>query len=253
MGRFVSLFLLFFVTKSFSQDQNAKKINGKILSEMSNLEGIYIINLKTEKATITDKEGYFSIDAIAGDSLLFSATQFKRIRLVLKNEDFCNGLFFVKMHPIFNILKEVIVKRYYKINSVSLGIIPKGQKSYTEAERKLYSATDLNVQPNIGGMSGGSISADPLINFFSGRTKMLKKELEIEKKITFMSKLDRLFTLDYFVNTLKIPNQYVNGFKYYAVDNEKFTTILAANNNAITSFLIGELAHKYIQIIACEN
>jgi hypothetical protein len=34
------------------------------------------------------------------------------------------------------------------------------------------------------------------------------------------------FEEDYFVKYLKIPFEYVEGFKYYAVENEKFILIL---------------------------
>jgi hypothetical protein len=39
-----------------------------------------------------------------------------------------------------------------------MGIIPKGQKTYNPAERKLYTATDLNASANVGSMMGGSVS-----------------------------------------------------------------------------------------------
>jgi hypothetical protein len=134
-----------------------------------------------------------------------------------------------------------------------MGIIPKGQKIYTPAERKLYTASNLNATANAGSMMGGSISADPLLNWFSGRTKMLKKEVEVEKKESYMRQLENMFTIDYFVKTLKIPSEYVKGFEYYIVENERFVTILKSKNVTMTTFLIGELATKYKEIIASEN
>ena len=59
---------------------------------------------------------------------------------------------------------------------------------------------------------------------------MLKKELAVEKKETFMRLLESMFTLDHFVDRLKIPLEYVKGFKYYAVENDKFTVILNSKN-----------------------
>ena len=100
---------------------------------------------------------------------------------------------------------------------------------------------------------GGSISADPLLNWFSGRTKMLKKEVEVEKKESYMRQLENMFTVDYFVNKLKIPAEYVKGFEYYSVENERFVTVLKSKNVTMTTFLIGELATKYKEIIASEN
>jgi hypothetical protein len=240
-------------TKTLAQEPIPEKLNGKVVAGLSNLEGVYVINLKTEKAVITDKEGLFSIPAAVGDTLMFSARQFRTMRVNVTPEYFQQDLFCFKMNPIVNQLKEVIVKRYVNINAESLGIIPGNQKKYTAAERKLYTATDLNASASVSGMAGGSISADPLLNFLSGRTKMLKKEIEVEKKESYLKQLDNLFDLDYFVNKLKIPSEYVKGFEYYVVENDRFTTILKSNNTTMTTFLIGELATKYNEIIASEN
>jgi hypothetical protein len=253
MARAVCIFFILMATKALAQEPIPVKLNGKVIADLSNLEGIYVINLKTEKAAITDIDGFFSIPAAVGDTLLFSATQFKTVKVGLTTEYFQQDLFCVKMNPIVNQLKEVIVKTYSNINAVSLGITPSNQKKYTAAERKLHTATDLNASASVSGMAGGSISADPLLNFLSGRTKMLKKEIEVEKKESYLKQLENLFDLDYFVNKLKIPSEYVKGFEYYVVENEKFTTILKSNNKTMTTFLIGELANKYNEIIASEN
>ena len=246
MSKVVCIFFILVASKAFAQEPGPVKLSGKVIADMSNLEGVYVINLKTEKAAITEKGGYFSIPAVVGDTLMFSAVQFKGIRIVLTQKHFENDFLFVKMEPIMNQLKEVIVRRGYdNINAVSLGIIPKGQKSYTAAERKLYTATDLNASASLSGMAGGSISADPLLNFISGRTGMLKKQLEVEKKESYLKQLEKLFDIDHFVNRLKIPSEYVKGFEYFAVENIKFTKILDSKNITTIEFLLGELATKY--------
>jgi hypothetical protein len=94
---------------------------------------------------------------------------------------------------------------------------------------------------------------DPLINKINGRTKRLKKEVLLEKKELNLKYLRVLFGEDYFVNYLKIPLEYVEGFKYYGVENEKFTIILKSKNKVTTELLLGKLAIKYNEIIACEN
>lgn len=251
MIRIVYLYLAFVATNVVAQETSRIKLKGKVTSDVSVLEGIYVINLKSEQALVTDKEGIFSIQAKVGDTLLFTQGQFKEVRIGLTQKDFEQEMLIVKMMPIVNQLREVIVRN--GINAVSMGIIPKGQKIYTPAERKLYTASNLNATANAGSMMGGSISADPLLNWFSGRTKMLKKEVEVEKKESYMRQIENMFTIDYFVNTLKIPSEYVKGFEYYIVDNERFVTILKSKNVTMTTFLIGELATKYKEIIASEN
>lgn len=237
---------------SWSQTQERSVINGKITSNTNDLEGVYVVNAKTEVMTTTDASGAFSILAKPDDVLVFSSIQFKENRVLLTCEDFTNLNFMVKMSLVMHQLQEVVVRRYDNINAVALGIVPYGQKTYTEAERKLRTATALNPTANAGTMAGGSISADPLFNLLSGRTSMLKKEVEVEKKEFFMKLLEKMFSLEHFVERLKIPSEYVKGFEYYAVENKQFTKILDSKNKTSTEFLLGELAVKYKEIIASE-
>ncbi|OMQ11219.1 carboxypeptidase-like regulatory domain-containing protein [[Flexibacter] sp. ATCC 35103] len=237
----------------WSQNQDSSIINGRIVSGASDLEGVYVVNAQTEVMTTTDASGAFSITAKPGEMLVFSSIQFKENRVLLTPENFSDINFTVKLTMVMHQLQEVVVRNYSGINAVSLGIIPGDQKTYTEAERKLHTATALNATANAGTMAGGSISADPLLNFFSGRTAMLKKEVAVEKKEFFMKLLERMFTLEHFIDRLKIPAEYVKGFEYYAVENDKFTVILNSKNKTSTEFLLGELAVKYKEILASEN
>jgi hypothetical protein len=103
------------------------------------------------------------------------------------------------------------------------------------------------------GLLGGSMPLDPLINMINGRTKKLKKEVVLERKELNLKLLATLFKDKFFVEKLKIPSGYVEGFKYYVIENEKFTNILSSKNLISTEFLLAELATKYNEIIACEN
>jgi hypothetical protein len=237
----------------WSQADDRTMLNGRITANSTDLEGVYVVNAQTEVMTTTNELGAFSIAAKPGDEIVFSSIQFKENRVLLKAENFCDVNFSVRLNVIMHQLQEVVVKNYNGINAVALGIIPSGQKSYTEAERKLHTATGLNATANAGGMAGGSVSADPLLNFFSGRTAMLKKEVAVEKKEFFLKLLERMFTLEHFIDRLKIPAEYVKGFEYYAVENDKFTVILNSKNKTSTEFLLGELAVKYKEIIEREN
>ncbi|WP_281297364.1 hypothetical protein [Flavobacterium limnophilum] len=232
---------LFFILAAnivLAQESGGTALNGKINANTIDLEGIYVINLKTEKSTITEKDGYFSIAAIPGDTLLFSAIHLKEIRVVLEKKDFQTE-FLVKMESRITSLKEVVVKRYDNINAVDMGISPSGMKHRTPEERKLYTAT--------------STAGDALLNFMSGRTAMLKKEIVVEGKLSFIDQIDNMFNEDYFRKTLKIPSEYVKGFKYYIVDNERFTSILKSKNKTQIEFGMVSLAEKYNLIISDEK
>lgn len=232
-------FILLITTSSVAQSKQSKILEGKIVANSSDLEGIYVVNLKTDISTVTEKGGYFSIRASVGDTLLFSAVNFKGIEIMLKQSDLDKAVFFVKMEALIRQLDEVKINEYKNINAVSLGIVPKGLKVYTPAERKLYTATT----------GSGLVSVDGIINMFSGRTAMLKTALLYEKKEIILNKISNLFEDNFFTHTLKIPTEYVQGFKYYSVENDKFVAAIQSKNKTLATFFIGELAEKYLELL----
>ncbi len=244
MRQFLVSLFSFFVVFSFSQSRDSLSLKGKVNAYVSNLEGVYVINLKTEHTVFTDETGNFTIKASVGDTLVFSGLQFKRKEVVLCEEDFGSEILDVHLVAIAHELNEVMVRNYSNINAISLGIVSPNLRTYTPAERKLATASSARLNPQ---------GLDPIINLISGRTAMLKKEVAVEKKETYMAMLEKMFDKEHFINTLHLPLDYIKGFEYYVVDNQKFTKILDTKNKTTIEFLLGELAEKYKEIIACEN
>lgn len=240
---------LFLVTISSGQGMaTSKRLNGKVTADYNDLEGIYIVNLKTERATLTERGGYFSITASVGDTLMFSAVQFKGLKVALKESDFEKELLFVKLETLVRSLDEVRINEYKNINAVSLGIISPNTKHYTPAERKLRTAEELHWYSPLLIPLGG-MSVDGMINSISGRTAMLKKEVEVEKKEFLLQKIDNLFDKKYFLETLKIPEDYIKGFQYYIVEDVKFVEAMNAKNKTMATFIMNELAVKYKELL----
>lgn len=233
----------------FSQTSDRKVLKGKITAYASNLDGIYVLNLSSKKETLTKEGGYFSILAKAGDSVMFSSIEFKGKTVVVDSTNFGTELLFVKLETMINQLDEVVVVQYKHINAYDLGIIPKPAIVYTPAERRLRAGTGLD--PRVGAST--ALAMEPLLNLLSGKTAMLRKNVEVEKKEKWMEQLEDLFDEDYFTEKLKIPSEYVKGFVYYAVENEKFVKSLNSKDKSVATFLLGELAEKYIKTIADEK
>lgn len=246
---FLCSFFIAISPSVLAQASERKTLKGKITAYTPSLDGIYVLNLSSRKETVTKEGGYFSIMAKEGDSIMFSSIQFRGKTVVVDPGDFEKELLFVKLETMVNQLDEVMVVQYKSINAYDLGIIPKPAKVYTPAERKLRTATGLD--PKVG--LNSSLTIDPLFNMLSGRTAMLKKELEAERKEKWMSQLEDMFDEDYYTQKLKIPSDHVRGFLYYAVENERFVKILSSKNKAMTTFLLGEIAKKYIQTITDEK
>ena len=239
MRRFKFLLFILLYQIAYCQIADEKLIHGKIIVASGNADGVTIINLVNEKSTVSDSNGGFYILAKAEDLLIFSAVNLEYYRKIIEENDLKSDVLIIKMSSKTTELKEVIVNKHPEINAVSLGISSKGIKKYTPAERKLYTANSTPI--------------DALLNLMSGRTAMLKKELEVEKKERLLVKIDALFKEDYYTKTLKIPADYIKGFQYYCVEDTNFATILISKNKTKIDFLMGELAEKYNKIISAEK
>ena len=250
MAKRLLLLYIFFPLVVLSQNDSI--VSGKIVSESSLLEGIHVINLSKRNGSITDARGYFQIKAKVSDTLQFSAVNLKATRYVMKQSDYSNDLLLIKMESLITELEEVAIINYKNIYAVALGIIPANQKSYTPAERKLAAAEDFKWYSPLLIPLGG-MSVDGLINSISGRTDMLKKELVVERKELLQAKTSDYFERKYFIETLKIPDEYVDGFLFYIVENEKFVNAMKDKNKTMATFVLSELAVDYLKLKELET
>ncbi|WP_125723621.1 carboxypeptidase-like regulatory domain-containing protein [Flavobacterium ustbae] len=233
------LVFLFLAQISFGQKNDSKQVAGKVLEHSTPIEGVNIINNATQVATVSDSDGNFLIMAKEGDVLVFSAVNLEPIKKRITAEDLYPNTLVVKMTAKEVELKEVVVNENANITAENLGIIPYGQKKYTPAERKVYTAT--------------STSIDKLLNSISGRTAMLKKEVNVEKKEALFRKLEYLFEENYYTERLKIPVDYIKGFQLFCVDDAEFAVSLNTKNKTMSMFLITDLARKYLTILENEK
>ena len=227
MNKWVVLLLFFGTFSLWSQDRNEKLLQGIIVADDALLLGIDVVNLGNEKVTVTNSKGEFSILAKADDILVFSSKSLEMRRVLIDEDDLNSGTITVNMYPKINELNEVIVKK----NSIEgVSIIP-GQKQYTPAERKLHTAT--------------SGLLDAPISWMSGRTAMLKKEVVVERKERLLDKIGILYEDKYYIETLKIPEIYIDDFQRYIIEDKEFTAALKVKNRTMMLFLISKLAVNY--------
>lgn len=221
-----------------------KWIKGQVSSNGIPLEGINITNSSTKIMVVSDSYGAFSILAKEGDILNFTAVNYEDLRKYIKVQEFKMGTIIVDLTPKSIELDEVIINEHSGITAENMGIIPRNQVKLTTAERRLQTAGDFKPIMLLG-LLGGSMPVDPLLNAISGRTKMLKKELAVEKKEFLIAKLERLFEDKYYIETLKIPEEYIKGFQYYCVEDQDFVRSLNEKNKTMSMFLIVGLASTF--------
>lgn len=228
--------LLFLLQNGYSQ----AVLNGKLVSDASNLDGVIIINISNNKTVQSNKDGLFTIQAKPTDTLYFSGMQIIDSKMILRESDFLKDLCYIRLKSQINKLDEVLIEDYNKINGVSAGILSKPAKKYTVAERRVREATT----------GGGIIPLNPIINAITGRTAKLKKQVAVEKRERLQNRLSGWFKDDYYTQNLKIPTEYIKGFQIFVLDDEQLVASLKAKNKTMTSFLLSALAEKYTKVIA---
>ena len=242
-NKLLLILMIFSSVSVFSQKE--KWIQGKIVVKDSKLNGIRVINLVNEKEAITDENGMFKILVKPDDLLVFSAEFLDYMRKIVEESDYNKGILEVQMTAKVTQLDEVEIKDYKRINAVSLGILSSPAKVYTPAERRLRTASALYPTLYAGTMAGGSIGLDPLMNWISGRTAMLKTALKAEEKEILLQKLDFYYTDEFFTDKLQIETLYLGTFKNYAIYDTVLIEAINSKNKARMDFNLYRLATEF--------
>lgn len=229
---------LFFSIAGFSQER--EWLQGKIVSRSKLLSGIYVANVNTGESVLTGKGGYFELMGRENDTLMFSGSLFIGYRRALDEIDMKKEMIFIPLeeNDLSYQLSEIMI---YKVTAESLGIVPKGRKQLTPAERRLYTANS----------GGGLIPIDMIVNAITGRTKMLKKALEYEKGEMRKEKLLRIFDEKFIEENFGIPAVYVQGFVYNAVADPEVVSILndKVGSKGALQMRLGVLALSFNEMI----
>jgi hypothetical protein len=224
-----SFIIIIFYFKSFSQE---KIIAGQVLVNKNPAENVHVSNLTKNYTTISNQDGKFNIQGEIGDLIVFSAVHLDFWRQSIKKNDYESGLMTVNMTEKTTELEEIEIVEYPNINAKDLGIINYTPKKYTPAERRYFTATSTVI--------------DHLLNWFSGRKKILKQGIEIEKKQFLLEELTYYTDKNYLINEMKIPEDYAEGFLYYAVEFPEIIEAVKTKNKEQIRFKMTELSQSFL-------
>ena len=235
--------------------QNQKQLSGKVIAKGKDVTGVVVQNTRLEKATVTAVDGSFTIQAALNDTLVFSAVQFKR-KVIPITPSFFNATFLtVAMEEFVNELREVVVQPFNlsgnldsdvtglqldnDVSAEALGLPNAYQKIPTQNERKLQQATFGKF--NIGMLLSPPL--DPIINAITGRTKMLKNRVKIDKAYARTQRVQNFYVDSIFMQDLKIPYEKIDDFMYFCeVDSTFQNTVDTHDKLKIWEFLIQKSA-----------
>lgn len=229
--------------------QDRQLLHGKTLLDNTVIPDVFVINKNTGTETKTNASGNFSIPACPGDILIFYNSKIIVREIKLTQTSFTVQPFVVTVNYTANELDELVIEK--NVTSESLGLVPKGQKTNTPRERRLFTAGDFKPI-HLLGLLGGSLNVDAIINKINGRTDKIKKEIVIERKMDFMDRINNIYSEEDIVREFKVPKEYVKGFVFYVAEDPVFAANMKAQNTTMAKFLMTGLAEKYLKLIANE-
>ncbi|MCL6268320.1 carboxypeptidase-like regulatory domain-containing protein [Flagellimonas myxillae] len=248
-------FLFFLLSFSlFAQQTGTKQLRGRVYSSSNkDVVGVVVQNISSQNAVITDMDGNFSIRVRLRDTLAISAVQFQR-KLVVVNEMVYNTSFItVPLEEFVNELREVVVTPYNlsgdldqdldqlqlekDVSAEALGLPNAHAKIPTQSERKLQQATAGKF--NVGMILTPPL--DPLINAITGRTKMLKNRVKVDKTYARTQRVQGFYADSLISSNLKIPVEKIEDFMYFCeVDEEFQQTVDSHDKLKIWDFMVGK-------------
>ena len=256
MTRSKTLLLCFVLmgTTLSAQSLFTKQIEGRVYSDSGDVAATHVLNITSDKASITDIDGFFSIVAKLNDTLVFSAIQFKRKTMVVTRSVLESKFLYVPLEDALNELDEVIVMPYNLtgdmtldldrmqiepvVTASTLGLPNAYVKIPTQAERELFAAT-----------ANPFMSFDPLINAITGRTKMLKERIARNKKYQRTQRVRAFYADSLYGKELKIPKDNIADFMHFCEVDADFQTVVDTHDR----FNIWEFMRKKSLVYRANN
>ena len=215
-----------------AQTNFARNLQGKVLNKGQGVSDVHVMNTSRSRATITNETGDFNIGINLGDTLLFSAVQFKRKTIVISGAMLESLSIVVPLEEFVNELDEVILRPYDLSGDLSrdmgqmktdgvvtastLGLPNAYVNPLTQAERMKHEATT----------GGGLVPLNPILNAISGRTKYLKKRIATENQYARTARVRAFYPDSLFVIELYIPESKIDDFMFYCEADFAFNTIV---------------------------
>ncbi|WP_299251163.1 hypothetical protein [uncultured Lacinutrix sp.] len=230
-----NIFCLLFLISCFSFSQNTILL-GAVAGEES-VDGIHVINRSQKKYATTSDKGEFKMEAIVNDTIVFTSVQYKSSTHIVTVDNILNKTLNVNLETQVNQLPEALIgftltgdlskdvlnsdaKR--SINFYDVGIPGYKGKRKTQSQRLLAEAGEFKPIMLLG-ILGGSIPLNPILNGISGRTKELKKRVDIENNTKLMNALKNRLSESFFKEN-ELKEELRAEFFYFCAEDDAFET-----------------------------
>jgi hypothetical protein len=226
-----------------SQEIERVKVKGKIIVEANDIEGITVYNTSSEKGTITDIDGNFTIEAGLNDRIEISALQFKKFIIAVDEGVVEQRKMTIFMVEEVNKLPEVVITPYdlsgniiVDINRVRTLNLPFEADNFNLNKVPVEQTPDYKSSVQNQFVRGAGGKSDMLGGDMIGLVGFLLKPLfkKKDKKTDIEKYQDRvqaankdfevldlrlMYSNDYIYRMFGIPQDKVNEFIVFVEDN----------------------------------
>ena len=225
--------------------QKPREIKGRLLNANQDIGLVTVLNANTSKGTVTTNDGVFYIDATVGDTLMVNALQFTAGQFTITQKIYDAAFIEIVMTPALNELEEVQLSHSKlsgnldeDVEEVELVARPKvlgGKITPIAVEyRRLHTATS-RPSDQVGRQNLRlDVSLDGIINKITGKTKRLKKAIEIMEYQKKVDQVRNYYADAVFVSSLQIPQEYIDDFTFWVLKDEEQTAKISLDNKLST-------------------
>ncbi len=230
------IFMLFFSICGWSQDDARIILRGKVLYRNVNVPNENVINITTEKATITNENGEYEIRVKVGDELAFSALNYKLEVVKITEEIVKRNRLVVEVKEKVTELEEVVVtpedqKRFLKLQNEQFKQFEYEIDRGTEVENIALSKQETGVIRD--GLN--------FVGIYKALAKAIKKKNNVEEKnpLKISDVMRQVYDDQFFVEDLKLPKDKINAFLFYCDDRMPEKALLKKENEfELIDFLV---------------
>ncbi|WP_228850636.1 carboxypeptidase-like regulatory domain-containing protein [Aegicerativicinus sediminis] len=232
----LKLTIFFVLIAIFCQGQDLKRaeIRGRVVVDSNDVEGVTIFNASTNRGTITNERGEFTIFAGLNDRIEISALQFKDITLVIDTSIMKTKIMTVYLVEQVNRLDEVVVIPYGltgnlrsdidsvrtsnpNLNALAFGIENSSNYDFRD---DYQSSVDNTAMPDYGRRLVNGLNVKNIMGL------ILKPILQKDKSGPDIAGIDDevrqiedIYNIEFIHSNFNIPRDQVDAFVIYARDN----------------------------------
>lgn len=215
LGIFVlCLFCQFIV----GQTNSRKSLHGQVVNSSLPIETGYVMNINAKIRTYIGSKGLFDILARPKDTLLFTGLAFQSKKIVLTEKDCAETILFIPLDLVNIELKEVLVHKDLKINSLDGGLQRFVDMQFEDDKQSTAKNTAMYSNQTI------KYGTD-FVRIFKDVKKLLRKDKEVEEEvisdIAFVEYSKDNFTPDFYIKTLGLKEDEIDLFLMYCSNDSE--------------------------------